>query len=83
MIIVDHTDAEACVEIIDSTTTAGTTYIGTCKTSPYSKAAATWQVKKQFTNGDGNTELAFADGDALFNNVWANRASLTYGVATA
>ena len=83
MIVTDHTDAEACVEIIDSTTTASTTYFGVCKSSPYSKAAATWQVKKQYTNSDGDTEFAFADGNALFDNVWANRASLTYGVATA
>lgn len=83
MISVDHTDAESCCEIIDSTTTASTTYLGVCKTSPFSKAAATWQVKKQYTNSDGNTELAFADGDALYDNVWDDRATLTYGVATA
>lgn len=83
MITVDHTDAEACVEIIDSTTTAGVTYFGVCKTSPYSRGAATWQVKKQFTNADGDTEFSFADGNANFDNVWANRASLTYGDSTA
>lgn len=83
MIVTDHTDAEACVEINDTTTTVGTTYFGVCKTSPFSKSAATWQIKKQFTNSDGNDEFAFADGDALFDNVWDDRASLTYGVATA
>lgn len=35
-----------------------------------------WRISR-LTNASGN--LLFADGDASFDNVWANRASLAYG----
>ena len=27
---------------------------------------------------DGDTEVLYADGDDLFNNIWDNRLSLSY-----
>ena len=77
MVIQDIEDAEPGISIIDSTTTAGTTYFGRAH-SGTSRAAAIWQVSKMFTNADGDTETAWADGDSKFDNVWADRASLAY-----
>ena len=82
MVIQDIEDAEPGISIIDSTTTPNTTYFGRAH-SGTSRAAAIWQVSKMFTNADGDTETAWADGDTKFDNVWANRASLVYVGSTA
>jgi len=82
-ITIDHEDAEACVSIIDSTTTAGVTYYGLTKETPASKSAAIWQVRKEFTNSDGDDEFAWADGNPNYDNIWDNRASLTYAGSVA
>lgn len=55
---------------------ATVTYIG--KADPgSSEASAVWQIKKIEVIG-AETEITWADGDVEFNNVWNNRASLTY-----
>lgn len=79
---IDIEDADPGISIIDTTTTANTTYMGRA-TAGTSRAAAIWQVRKYFNNANGNTELAWADGNADYDNVWANRATLTYLVSTA
>lgn len=50
------------------------TYIGSAVAGS-SEASAVWQIKRM-TNS--NYTIVFADGDTLFNNIWANRASLSY-----
>lgn len=50
------------------------TYIGNAVPGS-ADAAAVWQIKR-LTNAD-NT-IIWADGDALADNIWDNRASLTY-----
>ncbi len=40
--------------------------------------AAVWKVFKMTTEGDGDLKIEYADGDAAFDNVWDNRASLSY-----
>jgi hypothetical protein len=44
-----------------------------------SKASAVWQIRK-FTYDVGNnlTDSALADGNDKYDNVWDNRASLSY-----
>lgn len=42
-----------------------------------SEAAAVWQIKKKSVSGS-ITSYTFADGDELYDNVWANRAGLSY-----
>lgn len=79
---VDFEDIDPGISIIDETTTPGTTYMGRADAGT-SRSAAIWQIRKYFTNADGDTELAWADGNAEFDNVWANRASLTYLGSTA
>lgn len=41
-----------------------------------SQAASVWRIRRITTTSGVVT--AWADGDANFDNVWANRASLTY-----
>ena len=41
-------------------------------------SAASWQVRELVFNAAGDVSARFADGDALFNNVWDNRGSLSY-----
>lgn len=55
---------------------ATVTYIG--KADPGSaEGAAVWQIKKIEVIG-AETEITWADGDVSFNNVWDDRASLTF-----
>lgn len=55
---------------------ATVTYIG--KADPGSaEGAAVWQIKKIEVIG-AETEITWADGDVSFNNIWDNRASLTF-----
>lgn len=82
MITADFEDADPGISIIDTTTTPGVTYMGRADGGT-SRSAAIWQVRKYFTNADGDMELAWADGDALSDNVWADRATLTYLGSTA
>jgi hypothetical protein len=60
--------------IVDTTTTAGVTYY--CEALPgSSSAAAVWKCSK-LTHATGVT--TWADGDAEFDNIADNRATLTY-----
>ena len=79
---VDFEDIDPGISITDTTTTPGTTYLGRADAGT-SRSAAIWQIRKYFTNVDGDTELAWADGDAEADNVWADRASLVYVGSTA
>lgn len=64
----------AMAEIVDSTTTAGTTYI--CEAAPGSSAsAAVWRCSKLVA---ATGVITWADGDGEFDNIAANRALLSY-----
>lgn len=41
-------------------------------------SAASWRIKKLVFGSDGDVTTTFADGNSSFDNVWNNRASLTY-----
>lgn len=60
---------------LDDTTTANVTYIGKAATGS-SAASAVWQIAKLDTSS--GLIKTWADGDASFNNVWNDRASLSY-----
>lgn len=51
------------------------TYIGQAKPGT-ATSSALWRIKKIDTTS--GTVITFADGDDLFDNVWDNRASLSY-----
>lgn len=60
--------------IIDSTTTAGTTYF--CYAVPGTlSSAASWKISKTV---DATGVKTWADGNANYDNVADNRASLSY-----
>ena len=60
------------LDYVDTTTT----YIG--KAAPGSaEGSAVWRIMRLTTTGD-DLATQFADGDLLFNNVWDNRAALSY-----
>ena len=37
-----------------------------------------WQVRKYIADPSGDVVMLWADGDTEFDNVWSNRASLSY-----
>ncbi len=43
-----------------------------------STASAVWRVHKLTLAGDGDMAEIWADGNADFDNIWDNRASLSY-----
>ena len=55
---------------------ASISYLGKAVTGTATNSLA-WQVQRITISGE-LTIVEFADGDALFNNSWDNRASLTY-----
>ncbi len=71
---------------IDSTNVAGwnlkdvngsTTYLGYSLTEGASGALPVWRIRKEVTSGNITT-ATYADGDGNYDNIWNNRASLTY-----
>lgn len=43
-----------------------------------SESAAVWRIRKMSLGVDGDVTETWASGDANFDKVWADRASLTY-----
>jgi len=62
--------------IIDDTGVGGITYVGVAVFGA-STAAARWKIKK-ITEVGTITTIQYADGDTKFDNIWDNRATLTY-----
>jgi hypothetical protein len=61
-------------DIVDATTS----YQGYALPGTATSAAA-WQITRSTKDGSGNvTAVLFADGNDLYDNVWDNRASLSY-----
>jgi hypothetical protein len=56
---------------------SGTTYIGKAPLGS-SESLPVWQVMK-IVESAGLTDITWADGNSVFDNVWDARTSLTYG----
>lgn len=41
-------------------------------------SAGTWQIKKLTYDSNGVATIVWADGDSNYDNIWDNRASLSY-----
>lgn len=65
---IDQVDPDATPEII---------YRGAALPGTLDSSAA-WRIERITIQADGDTDILFADGDDLFNNIWTNRASLSY-----
>ena len=53
-----------------------TTYIGEAIPGS-SESDSVWRIKRMVEDGD-DLQILFADGDSNFDNIWNNRASLSY-----
>lgn len=73
---VQHTTAELVLTFRQDGPTGGVTYYGFAAAGT-ATSAASWKIAKETVSGVSTT-LLFADGDVNFNNVWDNRASLSY-----
>jgi hypothetical protein len=60
----------------DKTTTVGTTYVGYAAVAS-ANSSAVWQIFKM-VDSLGDLTITYADGNSDFDNVWNDRASLTY-----
>ena len=57
----------------------GTEYIHIGSAHPGSaESAAVWMIQRVTINADESTATLFAGGQATFDQVWADRASLSY-----
>lgn len=41
-------------------------------------SVAQWRIQKLVFGGDGDVTITWADGNANFDNIWDDRASLSY-----
>lgn len=62
---------------IDPVTTAGTTYYGFAAPGT-ATSSASWRVLRKVVTA-GASSYDWADGDSAYDNVWDNRAGLSYG----
>lgn len=72
------TGGSTSVTRVDDTTTANVTYIGKAVLtgSAIATSSAVWQVQK--VDETTGTVVTWADGNNKYDNIWDNRASLTY-----
>jgi hypothetical protein len=54
-----------------------TTYYGYALSLGANQSAAVWKIRREVTTATV-TVATYADGDGNYDNVWTNRASLTY-----
>lgn len=62
--------------LLKDAASGSTTYYGYTITST-DQSQAVWKIRREKVAGTITT-VTYADGDGNFDNVWANRASLTY-----
>lgn len=68
------TPTEYAVRVDEASATV--TYIGNADVGA-SESGSVWQIQRLTISGVSTT-LEYADGDENFNNVWSNRAALSY-----
>lgn len=64
------------VVVLDKTTTADYFYVGKALSPATATSASSWRIIKY--KSDLSETTKFADGNSNFDNIWDNRASLTY-----
>lgn len=69
-----NTPVQSSLRVDEASTTV--TYVGDAPLGS-DESTATWRIKKLETTGTV-LKITWADGNSNFDNVWANRASLTY-----
>jgi len=72
-----YTEVSPYQVLIENDGSGNPLYVG--ESSPGAPSSgATWRIKKIAYSGGYVVSVKYADGDELFNNIWDNRASLTY-----
>ncbi len=61
----------------DPNDNGATVYIGQAYAGTATSTAA-WRIKRLTDTGTGFIEVNYADGNTNFDNIWDNRASLSY-----
>lgn len=64
------------LKMIDDYAVAGTEYVGKAICGA-DVGSPVWQIQRMVTVANVDT-ITWADGDGQFDNIWANRAILTY-----
>ena len=67
-------DSGKAIRVDDASATV--TYVGESAIG-IAESAAFWKIKRLTTTGTV-LDIKWADGNELFDNVWSNRASLSY-----
>ena len=74
------TDEEATLVSYATVATTTTTYMGYCGLgSSAATSSAIWKIKRIVEDtSTGSISITYADGNRAYDNVWADRASLSY-----
>lgn len=67
------------IPVLIDEASSSVTYIGKSRTLGVAEGSAVWQIQKIELSGTV-TKILWADGDGEFDNVWSDRASLTYSI---
>lgn len=70
---VKYSDEPARVDEVS----ASLIYVGYTRTSAPVETTASWKIKR-ITKVGSIWTIAYANGNELYENIWSNRASLTY-----
>jgi len=73
----EEKDDGSYIKSIDYDASGNVVYYGVT-TSGTAKSAAKWQIKKFSYTSNDLTDIQWADGNTKFDNVWDDRASLSY-----
>lgn len=68
---------EKCIFYFDYDGSSNLLYLGMALPAT-ATSAATWQIRKFLYTGANLTSTLYAGGTRQFNNIWDNRASLSY-----
>ena len=63
--------------LLDETTTTDVMYVGVAQPGT-ATSSASWQIYVVDESGSVDLEIAYADGDTNFDNIWDDRAALSY-----
>lgn len=72
---IQHATLTSCLTFRQDDASATVSYFGFAKAGS-AEGSAVWRIMRLTTTNP--TNLKYADGNAKFDNIWTNRASLTY-----
>ena len=70
---------ETTITVLDYDASGDLIYSGKAEGGA-SKASAGWQIKKYIYTSGNLTDIQYADGNNNYDNIWNNRATLSYSL---